>query len=142
MIQRRLGLLDQLMIQRLVQAVILRDQTAPPDAAGHLWIIENGRKIEPARLPVIQRPAHFDAVHAADHLVHVPKAKLRHPLPHFFGDEEEKVDDVFGRAAEFGAQRRVLRGDADRAGVQMALAHHDAAHRYQRRSRKSEFFRS
>ncbi len=44
------------------------------------------------------------------------------------GDEEEEIDDVLGRAGELLAQRRILRGNADRAGIQVALAHHDAAH--------------
>jgi hypothetical protein len=36
------------------------------------------------------------------------------------------------------AQHRVLRGDADRAGVEVALAHHDAAGRDQRRGGEAE----
>ena len=59
-------------------------------------------------------------------------------LAHFFGDEEEVVDDVLGLAGEAGAQHRVLRRDADRAGVEVALAHHDAAGRDQRRGGKAE----
>ncbi|RVD14685.1 hypothetical protein EN738_32595, partial [Mesorhizobium sp. M4B.F.Ca.ET.017.02.2.1] len=36
---------------------------------------------------------------------------------------------MFRRALEALAQHRVLRRDADRAGIEMALAHHDAAGR-------------
>ena len=61
-----------------------------------------------------------------------------HHLAHFFGDEEEEVDDVLGLALEALAQHRVLRRDADRAGVEVALAHHDAAGRDQRRGREAE----
>ena len=43
-----------------------------------------------------------------------------------------------GCAGEARAQHRVLRGDADRAGVQVALAHHDAAHGDERRGGKAE----
>ena len=57
----------------------------------------------------------------------VRKPSLRHQLAHFLGDEEEVVDDVLGLAGELLAQHRVLRRDADRAGVEVALAHHDAA---------------
>ncbi len=50
----------------------------------------------------------------------------------FLGQQEEEIDDVLRLAGELLAQLGVLRGDADRAGVQMALAHHDAADRHQR----------
>ena len=59
-------------------------------------------------------------------------------LAHLLGDEEEEVDHVLRRALELGAQRRILRGDAHRAGIQMALAHHDAAHGDQRRGGEAE----
>ena len=41
-------------------------------------------------------------------------------------------------AGEFLAQRRVLGGHAHRAGVQVALAHHDAAFDHQRRGGEAE----
>ncbi len=63
----------------------------------------------------------------------VRKPSARHHLAHFLGDEEEIVDDVLGLAGEALAQHRVLRGHAHRAGVQVALAHHDAAGGNQRR---------
>ena len=46
---------------------------------------------------------------------------------------------MLGRAGEARAQHRVLGGDADRAGVEMAFAHHDAAGGDQRRGREAEF---
>ncbi len=45
---------------------------------------------------------------------------------------------MLGLAGEALAQHRVLRRDADRAGVEMALAHHDAAGRDQRRGREAD----
>src|SRR5207302_9565971 len=41
--------------------------------------------------------------------------------------------------SELGTQLRVLRADADRAGVGMALPHHDAAHGDQRRRADTVF---
>ncbi len=61
-----------------------------------------------------------------------------HDRPRFLGDEEEEVDDVLGAALEPRAQHRVLRRDADRAGVEVALPHHDAAFGDQRRGREAE----
>ena len=52
--------------------------------------------------------------------------------------KREEVDDVLGLAGELLAQLRILRGDADRAGVEMADAHHDAAERDQRRGGEAE----
>ena len=49
------------------------------------------------------------------------------------GHEEEEVHHVLGRALELLAQHRVLGGDAHRAGVEVALAQHHAAHRDERR---------
>ena len=66
-------------------------------------------------------------------------AELGHQLARFLGDEEQEVDDVLGLAGEFLAQLRILRRDADRTGIQMALAHHDAAFGDQRRSGEAEF---
>ena len=66
------------------------------------------------------------------------EAERRHELAHLLGDEEEIVDDVLGRAVEALAQHRVLGRDADRAGVEVALAHHDAAGGDQRRGREAE----
>src|SRR3546814_15782011 len=45
-------------------------------------------------------------------------------------------------AGEAGAKHRVLRRDADRAGVEVAFAHHDAARRDQLRRREAELVRA
>ena len=76
---------------------------------------------------------------AADHFVDRAEAELRHDLAHFLRDEAHEVHDVLGLAGELRAQLRVLRGDADGAGVQMADAHHDAAERDERRGGEAEF---
>ena len=60
----------------------------------------------------------------------------------FFGDEEHEVDDMLRLAGEFLAKLGVLRGDADRAGIEMADAHHDAAGGDQRAGAETEFFRA
>lgn len=74
----------------------------------------------------------------ADGLLDGAEAELGEDLADLFGDELEEVDDVLGLAGEPLAQRRVLRGDADRAGVQVADAHHDAAGDDERRGRETE----
>ena len=49
---------------------------------------------------------------------------------------------MFRCALETLAQNRILGRNTDRAGVQMALAHHDAASRNQWRGRETEFIRA
>ena len=56
--------------------------------------------------------------------------------------KKKKLMTCSGVPLELGAQRRILRGDAHRAGIQMALAHHDAAHGDQRRGGEAELFRA
>src|SRR4030095_1953217 len=56
-----------------------------------------------------------------------PEAELRHQLAHVLGDELEVVLDELRLAGELLAQRRILRRHTDRARVQVADAHHDAA---------------
>ncbi len=67
-------------------------------------------------------------VHPADHLVHGAEAEPRHVLAHLLRDVAEEVLDELGPARELGPQARVLGRDADRAGVEVADPHHDAAH--------------
>ena len=68
----------------------------------------------------------------ADHLVDGAETQLRHQFPHFLGDEHEEVLDELRLAGEPLPQHRVLRGHTDRAGVEVAHAHHDAAGHHQR----------
>ena len=58
----------------------------------------------------------------------------------FFGNEEQIVDHVLRLTGETLAQDMVLRCHTHRAGVQMADAHHDAAHHHQRGGCKAVLF--
>ncbi len=129
--------LDQLVVQRAHQAVVLVFDLAPW-RFGH-DLVEDAGKVQSFGFPMIQAAAGVEQINAADQLVKAPNAQLRHDFAHFFGDEEEVVDDVLGLALEFLAQLGVLRGHAHRAGVQMAFAHHDAAFYHQRCGGKAEF---
>src|SRR5262249_18314652 len=69
--------------------------------------------------------------------VHGPESERRHVLADLLGEEPEEVHDVVGAAGEALAKLRILRGDADGAGVEMADAHHDAAQDDERRRREA-----
>ena len=102
------------------------------------WLEQDTAEVDALGLPVVQRLAHVQHVHAADHLVQRAEAQLGHDLAQLLRHEEEVVDHMLRLAGEARAQHRVLRRHAHRAGVQVALAHHDAAGRDQWRGRKAE----
>ena len=87
---------------------------------------EDRRDVETGRLPVIDRRPGVEGLDVTDHLVHGPEAELRHELPDLLGDELEEVDDELRPPREPAPQLRILCGDTDRTGVEMADAHHDA----------------
>ena len=140
LVDGRARLLDQDAVQALCQPVVLifaRGSAAPRPA--HCGCANRRLKSRPLRLPVGDALLHVQQVGAADQVVELADAQLRHDLAHFLGDEEEVVDHVLGLAGELLAQHRVLRGHAHRAGVEVALAHHDAALDHQRRGGEAEF---
>src|SRR5258708_33783248 len=88
--------IDQLVIQRLIQTVILRDQAAASDLPWNLRVVQDIRKIETTRLPMLDGCPHLNAVYAAGHFVHTAEAQLRHQLAGLFGNIENEIDDVLG----------------------------------------------
>ena len=68
----------------------------------------------------------------ANHVLHAFEAQLRHDLAQLFGDEEEVIHHMLGLAGELASENGVLGGNPNRAGVQMAFAHHDATFDHQR----------
>ena len=108
-------------------------------AGRHFGLIKNPAEVQASGFPVVHGLPHFQPVGAANHLVQLLEPELRHQLAHFPGDHPHEVDDVLRLAREAFAQHWVLGGDADRAGVQVADAHHNAAHRHQRPGGKTEF---
>ncbi len=85
-------------------------------------------EIQGVGLGVIRHLALAQAFGVADHFTDRPETEAGHDAADLFCDRVEEVHHVFGLALEFAAQAIVEGGDADRAGVQMALAHVDAAH--------------
>src|ERR1700675_394049 len=120
--------------------MVLRLHTPACHARWYGRVIENGGQVQPPSPPVIHDLLHVEHCYAPDHLVHAAEAEVGHVLPHLLRQEEEEVDDVFRLSLKLLAQHGILRGNAHRASVEMALAHHDAAHRNQRGGGKTEFF--
>ena len=137
-LDRVLRLRDQAAIEHFVDAMILPDRMIDRVALPRRRLEEQPGEIEAVGLGVGVDLGAVEHLPLADHFVELAVAELGHDRAHFFGDEEEEVDDVLGLAGEALAQHRILGGDADRAGVEMALAHHDAAGRDQRRGGEAE----
>jgi hypothetical protein len=89
-VDRRARLLDQDGVQALVlEAVVLVLDVEARHVGRHLRLGEQAAEVQAARLPVGDALLHVQQVGAADHLVELADAQLRHDLAHFFGDEEE-----------------------------------------------------
>ena len=89
-LQRRARLVDQRVVERLLQPVILRlaNETCVSPATGvGLW--NSLREVEAIGLPVLDRLVAVEHLHLADHLVEAAIAQLGHLFAHFLGDEEE-----------------------------------------------------
>ncbi len=137
-VQGRHGGFDQPVVQGVLQAVILTFTVPAADLRRHVDLIQQPGQIDPLGLPVVHRRTRIQTVDPADHLAHRAEAHLGHDRPQFFGHEEEVVDHMLRLAGEPRAQHRILGRDPHRAGVQVALAHHDAAGRDQRRGGEAE----
>ncbi len=70
-----LRVLDQLVVERLVEAMILLLHAAPRHAAGHLRVVQDGRKVDALGLPVLQRVSRLQHVDAAHHLIEGAEAQ-------------------------------------------------------------------
>ena len=118
--------------------MVLQLAVMDADAGLDHRLIQDPAQIDTMGFPVLDRLADIQLADLADHLVEGAEAELRHQFADFLGDEEEEVDDMFGGAGEAFAQDGVLGRDADGAGIQVALAHHDAAGGDQRRGGEAE----
>src|SRR5579864_1332468 len=127
------------MVERVVQAVILGMHAPPCYTRWHRRVVEDGGEVESARLPMVDGILGIEHVDAANHLVDGAESEFRHVLPDLLGEEEKEIDNMLGLTLELLAQHRILRGNADRASVEMTLAHHDATHRNQRGGGKTKF---
>ena len=122
------------MVERLLEPVVLQLQSgAGPRSAGTSGSARTVERSRPAAFQCVTAGFGVEQVDAADGLVQRAQAERGQELAHLLGDVLEEGLDELGLAAELGPQRRVLGGDPDRAGVEVADAHHDAARHHERR---------
>ena len=126
------GGFDQVVVEGVVEHRRLRTRAPPRRVILDVGRREHQREVHAAGLPVLDRVAGLQQVDPAHEVLEAADAEARHQLAGLLGHHEEEVDHVLGQAGEALAQLGVLRGDAHRAGVEVADAHHDAAEGDQR----------
>src|SRR4029077_10967771 len=106
-----------LVVKRLLQAMVLLVDAPSHYARGNRRVIEDRREVEslgfPVILPVRDCRIHFEHIDAANHLIDGTEAHFRHVLANLLGEEEEEIDDMLGLALEFLPKDGILRGNAD-----------------------------
>ena len=138
-LERALAQLDQRVVERPVEAVVLGLRAVPVlDRLVELGHVQDRREVEARRLPVLDRLAGVEHLGVADRLGEGAEPERGEVLAHLLGDELEEVHDELGLAGELLAQLGVLGRDPDRAGVEVADAHHDAAAHDERGRREAE----
>ena len=101
--------------------------------------VEDRREVEARRLPVVDRLAGVEHVDLADRLLErcgSPSAASSSRTSSAMNSK--KLTTNSGLPGEALAQLGVLRGDADRARVEVADPHHHAARHHQRRGGEAE----
>ena len=138
--QRAIQRLDQLTVDRRTGGAAERRNMAA--RAIRLRHMKQPGKIDPLTFPVPPDSRGIEQVGAADQLLQPAQAEPGEDFAHLLGDEEEVIDHMLALAGEAGAEHRILRRDADRAGVEMAFAHHHAAGGDQGRGGEAELVRA
>ena len=133
------ALLDQRAVERPVQAVVLLADAEQVVVLAGLDDVQDGAQVEPGGLPVVDRRRRRRAAPRGRR----PPATVRKPSSASSSRTSSAMNSMkfstnSGLAGEAGAQLGVLGGDADRAGVEVADPHHDAARDHQRRGGEAE----
>jgi len=124
---------------RILGSCVLRLAFVDVHALRRIRLVEELREIEPLRLPVLDDLTLVEHLHLPDHLGKGAEAHRRHQLARpLRRRRRKKLMTCSVLADEALAQHRVLSRHPHRAGVEVTLAHHDAAGRDQRRGREAE----
>ena len=118
---------EDLVVHGVFETVILFDLAITPDFGIGVWFFKNGGQVQIFRFPVIGFCL-VEQVGVTDEFIDGAHAELCHYFAHVLCDKMQEIDDLIGVAHEFFAQFGILRGHTHRAGIEVANAHHDAAH--------------
>ena len=136
-----LRFVDEALVQRTLKPVVLRLRAVGilVHEEGALGNVQDSLQVKlcDAR-KVAQILARTQALGMSDRFIDGAETQLSEVFTDLLGDEGEEVDHVLGTAGELAPQRRILGGNTDWAGVQVADAHHDAALNHQRSGSKTK----
>src|SRR5438045_8760079 len=106
--------------------MLLSNLAETPYIRRDFGLIKNVAKVQPPGFPMVDGFFDFEAIGPANHFVHLAETELSHKLANFFSDEPHEIGRMLRLAGETFAQLRILRGHADRTGIEMTDAHHNA----------------
>src|SRR3546814_16766198 len=96
-LQRGSRRLDQLLVKRRSQAMVLTLRVVQRRAFGDGRLIKNAGEVHALRLQVRQGVAHVKTIDAAHHFSEGAEAELPHDLMKLFSNEKEIVEELFGK---------------------------------------------
>ena len=139
--QRGLRFVDEALIQRALKAVVLRLRAVGilVRKEGAFGNVQDSLQVKlcDAR-KVVEILARTQALGMSDRFIDGAETQLSEVFTDLLGDEGEEVDHVLGTAGELAPQLRILGGNTNWTGVQVADAHHDAALNHQRSGSKTK----
>jgi hypothetical protein len=122
LLQSKLRLEDQLVIETSVQLVILLpDIVGSNTGAKRVSGSEDERKINTLLLGIAKVIANLEQLSTTNHLIDSTNTKFGHDGTHFVGDVVEEVNHVLWGTLKLFPKLRVLGRDTHRAGVEMTL---------------------
>ena len=128
---------DELVVEGLLQPVVLGGRPPARSTRRQLGHVQDRAEVEAAGLPVLHGLRGVQRLGLPDRLLERPEPERRQVLAHLLRDVLEERLDEDRRAGEARPQLRVLRGDTDGAGVEVADPHQDAAHHHERGRREA-----
>ena len=118
------SLLDQLHVERLVEAVVLKRGLV--ERYARFGTGKHRGQVHTVRLPMLDCPARRQVLDVSHGFLDGPEAQFSKQFANLLRDEQEERLHKLRFAAKALPQFGVLRGDAHWARVQVTYAHHDA----------------
>jgi hypothetical protein len=121
-----LGYLDEFTVEDRVDAMILILLLVESHVEACVFAVQNTRQVEGLVLPVADVLPHFEHLNLSYQFANGAETQLGHDFTHLFGHKRKHVHNMLGLTRKERAQFFILRSNAHRTCVEVALPHHDA----------------